>query len=126
MKTLQDYMEERQTALFEKTGSFFCFSKSQFDEKKKEGVNYVNMDAGLVCPKETAKELNDGLELIYRESIAQDIAENGMEAIITRELYNHEAFYTHNLESTFDALEDYGFDNEDIIGVFNLESLKQE
>jgi hypothetical protein len=65
MKFLSDYMNENQSALFAKTGSFFAFGQKQFDEKKKEGVVYVNMGGGLICPKENAKQLNDGLNDIF-------------------------------------------------------------
>ncbi len=118
MKYLQDYQEAKQTELFNKTGSFFAFSTSQFNEAKKEGVKYTDCGHGLICPSETAKELTTGLRTINKESIAQDIKENGKEAIIKRELYNHEAFYIHDIGSTSDALIGYGFTNKDIMSVF--------
>jgi len=107
-------MESRQTALFEKTGTFFCFSTKQFDEGKKEGVKYVNMGHGMVCNKNHARELVEGLDLIYKESIAQDIKDHGLENIILRELVNHEAYYTGDIDSTFDAIESYGVTKEQI------------
>ena len=90
MKYLSNYMEERQTALFTETGSFFAFGDKQFNEQKKEGVTYVSMGYGLICPKETAKQLSDGLDLIYIEAIRQDVNENGARAVIEREYFNHE------------------------------------
>lgn len=66
MKYLSHYLEEAQTKAFEKAGAFFAFSNSQFDEKKKDGVKYVDMGAGLICPKENmvtlARELNQATE----------------------------------------------------------------
>jgi len=42
MKYLSDYTEEAQTKLFVEKGVFFAFSKDQFNEQKKEGVDYVS------------------------------------------------------------------------------------
>jgi len=112
MKSLQDYMNDRQTALFNETGSFFAFSEKQYQEARKEGVTYVSLDAGLICPKETAQKLIDGLEQIYQESIQQDIAENGAEAIIKRELHNHECFYTGSFSDAKNRLSAYNFPKE--------------
>lgn len=49
MKSLS---EEAMTALLKENGAFFAFSDKQFNEQKKEGVQYVNVFAGLVCPKD--------------------------------------------------------------------------
>jgi len=121
MKYLHEYMEDAQTQLFKRMGSFFAFSNSQFDEAKKEGVTYTDMGAGLICPKENALELSKGLEDISKKGIAQDIAENGKEAIIKRELYNHECFYTMDYSDCVDKLEDYDFSIDDIKKVYNAE-----
>lgn len=118
MKYLQDYMEDRQTALFKKTDTFFAFSTSQFNEQKKEDVKYVAMGGGMVCNKEHVKELVEGLDLIWKESVAQDIADHGMPAIIKRELANHEAYYTGDTESTFEALKGYPVTKEQIYKIY--------
>lgn len=119
MKYLQDYMNERQTKAIDKAGAFFAFSTAQFNEQKKEGVKYVNLNMGMICPKENAESLLEELNTIYTESIEQDIKENGLNAIIRRELNNHEAYYTRDLESTAQALADYPVTIEDIRRVFN-------
>ncbi len=112
-------MQERQSKAFDKAGAFFAFSREQFNEQKKEGVTYVNLNMGMLCPKENAGALVTELDTIYRECIAEDIAENGLNAIIRRELNNHEAYYTRDLQSTQDALEDYPVTADDIRRVFN-------
>jgi hypothetical protein len=121
MKYLQDYQEEAQTALFKKTGAFFAFSNKQFDEEKKEGVKYVHLGAGLICPKVNAKELNEKLDAIYKDAIKKDIAENGIEAIIKRELYNHECFYTGDITDCVSKLQDYPTTKEEIWNVYKSE-----
>jgi hypothetical protein len=118
MKYLQDYMNERQTASLDKAGAFFAFSTKQFDEQKKPDTVYVNGPAGMICPKDTLSTLVTELDTIYRESIAQDIAENGLNAIIRRELNNHEAYYTRDIETTVAALTDYPVTVDDIRAVF--------
>ena len=43
--------------LFKDTGAFFAFSNEQVDEQKQEGVKYVSLGAGMICPKENASRL---------------------------------------------------------------------
>jgi hypothetical protein len=63
----------------------------------------------------------DGLSNITAQGIAADIAENGKENIIKRELYNHEAFYTDDITSTTEALDAYGFTVDEIRTVYRTE-----
>ena len=114
MKYLSEYMEDRQTALFEKTGSFFAFSKKQFDEQKKKNVKYMSLGSGMICPESTAEELVSGIETIAKESMAQDLAENGRKGVIHRELGNHEYCITHDIVDTSRALSGYGITDEEI------------
>lgn len=118
MKYLSHYMEEQQTKVFNDTGSFFAFSNEQFDKAKKEGVSYVSLGSGLICPKEYAEEVFTKLDTIYVNAIAQDLAENGKDGVIERELANHEAYYTGDIEDTVYALEDYGITNAEILAVY--------
>jgi hypothetical protein len=119
MKYLSSYVEAAQTKLFADTGTFFAFSQKQFDEGKKEGINYVSLGGGLICPKENVTELTEGLETIQQAGMAQDLAENGKDAIILRELHNHESFYCGDIEDTVYALEDYGITRTEIIAVYD-------
>jgi hypothetical protein len=118
MKYLSDYMEARQTEALNKAGAFFAFSRDQFDKAKKEGVTYVNCGMGMLCPKENASELLKGLDEIYTSSIKQDIEENGLTAIIKRELNNHECYYSGYIDDCVDKLADYPVTRDDIQKVF--------
>jgi hypothetical protein len=118
MKYLRDYMEDRQTELFKKTGTFFAFSQKQFEEQRKENVKYVNMGQGMLTPDEHYKEVFKELDKIYNDSIKQDIKENGKDKIILRELHNHEAFYVGEIEDTIHKLEDYPFTEDDISHIY--------
>ncbi|NOI26111.1 DUF7659 family protein [Vibrio mediterranei] len=119
MKYLSDYTKDKQTELYDKTGAFFAFSKEQFEGGKKEGIEYCHLFSGLICPRDTAQEVMAGLDKIQKEGIAQDIAENGKAAIIRRELFNHECFYTNDISDCVDKLAEYSFTRDDIQNVFN-------
>lgn len=111
MKYLSDYIANAQTDLFERLDIFFAFSDKQFLEGlEKTGrpkTDYASLGMGMLCPKENVEEAIHGLKQIVVRGIKQDIEENGLEAIIDRELANHEAWYTGEIDSTVDALEDY-------------------
>ena len=120
MRYLSDYIEDKQTDLFEKTGAFFAFSKKQLDEQKKEGINYSLLGMGMICPKDNINMLLEGLDLIQSEGIKQDIKENGISAIIQRELGNHEAQITMDIEPTLDALEGYNITKEQVLKEYKI------
>ena len=122
MKFLTEYIEEKQSALFKELGVFFAFSNRQFDEAAVKGVTYVSMGMGMISPKEHVKELIEGLDTIHKEGMAEDLKDNGREGIIIRELYNHEAFYTCDTRSTFEAVEAYGITAQEVIQAFYKEA----
>lgn len=108
MKYLTDYIDEAQTAIFKKHGAFFAFSDNQFSEKKVDGVNYMDLGSGLICPVENVNDLRRELSEALKQGVKEDVEENGIENIIERELGNHEAWYTGELDDTFEALSCYG------------------
>jgi len=118
MKFLRDYLDDKQSAIFKEHGAYFAFSNEQHKEQATEGVKYVHIGAGLICPKLQAKSLIDALDKSYKEGIAEDMEENGKQAIIERELWNHEAIYVYSTESTIDALKSYPITEAEIIAVF--------
>jgi len=115
MKYLQDYMEDKQTALFEEVGVFFAFSRKQFYEQRKEGVEYASLPGGMICPKGKGVEVINRLHEIFEERVKQDIEENGITAIIHRELDNHECGYTGDIDACAEALEGYQGITRDMI-----------
>ncbi|ELY5142023.1 TPA: hypothetical protein I7264_03115 [Vibrio parahaemolyticus] len=119
MKYLSDYIQQPQTALFDELGAFFAFSNKQFDEVKKKGIEYVSLGMGMIVPKNNAKQLVERLEVIQKEGINQDIAENGKDSIIRRELFNHECFYTGDICDCVEKLEGYGYSYDDIYQVYS-------
>ena len=119
MKYLSDYTQQAQTNLYNELGAFFAFSNKQFEEAKKKGVEYVSLGMGMIVPKNNAKQLVERLGQIQKEGIKQDIAENGKEAIIRRELFNHECFFTHDITDCVEKLEEYGYSHDDIFQVYS-------
>ena len=119
MNYLSDYTSAKQTQLWNDNGAFFAFSKKQLDEEKQEGVVYVSLGMGLIAPKENASKVIEGLESINTEGIKQDITENGIKAIIHRELANYEAQITCSISDTVEALEDYGITREQVREEYN-------
>ena len=120
MKTLTNYTEKKVTAALETHGAFFAYSNEQFERQKAANIEYVSLSVGLICPKENASELLGDLDKIHTEGIAEDVEENGLEAIVLRELWNHECFYTGEIDDAWDALKDYpGITEQLVIDIFN-------
>jgi hypothetical protein len=124
MKYLSDYMEDAQSELFERTNTIFAFSKKQFDEQKKEGVKYVNMGQGMITDAEYVVDVINGLDDILKDAMAQDLKENGKERVILRELANHEAYYTGEIDATYDELKKYDITEEEIMKMFRNKNAK--
>ena len=111
-KNLSYYTEKAQSYLFEKMGAFFAFSDEQFDKKKKDGVKYVSVGAGLICPKENADALMKGVNEGHKEGIKQRLKDHGLHDIIQYELANHECQITMDYSDAMRALEGHGVTDE--------------
>lgn len=118
MKYLSDYTENGISEALEKFGGFFAFSDKQFNEAKKEGVKYTQIGHCLICPVENAIALSKAIIEVHDRAVQQDLQENGKDAIIERELYNYEAFYTGEIDDTVDAVKVYGFTHDDVLLVY--------
>ncbi|MBD3612944.1 MAG: hypothetical protein HUJ13_11160 [Hydrogenovibrio crunogenus] len=107
-------MPSNLTSILEKHQAFFAFGQHQFDEKKQEGIEYVSMGAGLICPKDNAKQLYQDMKADNQRVIEEDLAKNSRKDIIWRELANHEAQITNSIDDTVDALDGYGISEAEI------------
>lgn len=119
MKYLSNYIEEELQKSIDDAGAFWAFNDKQFDKGKKEGVEYANMDAGLCCPKKNCISLEKELSKVLEKGIKKDIQENGIPAIIKRELLNHEISITGDIADTVRALAGYNVSKKDIMSVYN-------
>jgi len=127
MKYLSNYIEDGMSEVWKKHGVFFAFGKDQFNEQKKDGVKYYRVDGGMLCPQENFQAMEKDLVEVIKNGIAQDIAENGIDNIIKRELANHEAYYTGDIDSTWSALTDYeGITRGLVVAIFLEEKLTAE
>ena len=130
MKYLSNYTDTKISKALDKAQAFFAFSDKQVEEgKAKQGltddIKLVSLRMGMICPQDTSKQLIKEINKAYKDGIVQDIKENGKEAIIKRELYNHEAFYTGEIDQTVGALSEYNFSAGDILDIYKLENAKQ-
>lgn len=126
MKYLTNYTEAAITKVLDDNGAFFAFSNGQFDKAKKDDIKYASLGAGLIAPKENAKAVFEGLDKAHTEGIAQDLKENGKDAIIKRELSNHECYYVMDPMNCKDALAGYGVTDDEIRAIYNVERLTAE
>jgi hypothetical protein len=125
MKYLSDYMEQKQTKLFEENKVFFAFSNDQLDEGlKKHNIEdrglVCSLKGGMVAPKTNARNVVEGLLKIYEDAVKEDLKENGKDKVILRELENHECFYVGDITDCVDKLYDYpNITEKDILKVYN-------
>ena len=121
MNTQSNYSSQAKTELFNSTGAFFAFSNEQFMKSRKENIIYARLGHGLICPKDNIDTLINGLEAIGKNGRKKDLDDNSKESIIKRELYNHECFYSHDIDDACDVLEAYGITREEVKVVFYKE-----
>ena len=95
------------TPILEANGAFFAFSQSQFYEQKKEGVIYVSLGAGLICPKENADKLHEEVKRNSKKAIKAEIKKKGAKAIIRHAYFNHECQISMSTEDAENALKRY-------------------
>jgi hypothetical protein len=126
MNYLKDYTDKELKDAFDRAGAFWAFSNEQLAEVSKPGVEYVGLGAGLVCPKGAAAQLLADIDVITAAGREADLAENGREKVIIRELDNHECFYLSDPEDAFYALRPYGISREEVCAVFRKESSRRE
>jgi hypothetical protein len=95
--------------------AFFAFGQEQFERAREEGVNYVSLGSGLICPKGHEKALLSELNALSEKKIKDDLAKNSRKDIIWRELANYEAQIVGDVSDTVEALVDYGITEEEVL-----------
>ena len=111
--TRQD-LDARIGEILNRHGAFFAFSQRQFEEQQVKGVKYTNCGGGMACPEGAVDQLSVEIEAAIDAYRAADLAENGKTEIIWRELANHEAQLTHDIQDTVAALQGYGITREEV------------
>jgi len=123
MKYLSDYTREAITQAFDMCHAFYAFSDKQFEEQKQDGIEYVSMFGGIVCPKDNTETLREALNNAIDEGRSADMAENGKNRIIRREINNHECGYTGDITDAVNVLSGYGITREEVQAVFKTMEL---
>ncbi|MDB4590951.1 hypothetical protein OAH77_04540 [Flavobacteriaceae bacterium] len=113
--------QEQLSSLTKKHGAFYAFCQSQFDENKKEGVEYVRTDYGLICPKENMKAYIKESDELFDEMERAFLAANSKYSIISNELYDTEAFLSRNIAGVHATVQSYGITYEEVELVYNNE-----
>ena len=114
LQLLNQQREEKLSALIKSHKVFFAFSDKQFEENKTELVGpedkYVRFGPGCYIPKSQFEKYKAEGDKDYDWFRAQ-IKEHKLEKQeILHQLYNHECFYTGDIQEAIDALVVYTYD----------------
>lgn len=110
MKTIQQIKKEQQDKLskmFDDLGIFFAFSKEQLNEKKQDGITYVNGGYGMIIPKDNSQKWKERFDEYSKEGEIEYANHIPMEEYILYELNNHECFYTGDYSEALEAVQVY-------------------
>lgn len=106
MKTISQINREyrdKQTEMFNRYGVIFAFSDKQFEQQRKQGMEYISAGCGMLVPQD-----NEDLVFAELEALRQRKGEE-MRSNVPREQYifdalnNYECFWTGDVDN---ALED--------------------
>lgn len=102
------------TRIWDTYGAFFAFTQKQFNEKMKEGVQYVSPFSGLICPSQSVEKMQEEMDAAVNEFQAYELETHGKKKLIWRELANHECQISMDYREAFDTLECYGITEEEV------------
>ena len=112
IKSLNSYVDEAQSKVFEENGAFFAFTDEKYNKNKVEGVKYVSIGSGLICPIDNAKKVIAGVNATHAEGIKLRLKDYSISRIIQYELANYESQISMDYSDAFDVLKDYGVTQE--------------
>lgn len=111
--------ETQITTLIISAGAFYAFGQAQYEAKKSEGVEYVQLQCGLIIPKDQAQTFSDKRNEIYKAHHEEIKQRASKEDIIFYELMNYECFYTpDSYEDAVNACAFYGYTKADVDQVY--------
>ena len=106
--------DNRLAEILKAQNAFFAFSKSQFEDNKQDGIEYVSLMHGMIAPKSNVDNLLSSLELMSQDRITWTLENNTKESIIWYELANHECQITGSYAEIIELLSDYSITEEEI------------
>ena len=80
-------------ALDKEYGVFFAFSTAQYEERRKEGVEYVPYIGGMLIPKHHYKEFLEKLNKLFKDAKQAKRNLRSKDKFIYEKLADHEAWY---------------------------------
>lgn len=125
MTTLSAIIEKEHARLFDEYQVFFAFNDEQakvgmmkYGYKETDMHMFADIGGGTILPKDNYKKFIEAHGAIVRTGILIDKQLHGLTAIIERELYNHECFYTGDYEPAFSALRGYDVTSKRVSDTF--------
>lgn len=132
MQYFSHFFQPLYTNILEQYGGFFAFGTEQFEKQKKPDTRYISLDGGLLLalpPDATTAEQKkayvqryfDDLDKAIEQATKEDIEAHGIDRIISRELNNHECFYTGDISDALRALQKYNVTEEQVRAIYRAE-----
>ena len=108
---IKENFDKQVSEEIKKTGLFFAFSKEQFEENKTykdiENMKYYSIGlGGYIAEKDKEKYYNFNHK-IFKKKKKDFINKVKKEDLILHELYNHESYYTYDIEEVVEIIQDY-------------------
>jgi hypothetical protein len=101
---MKGYVDIAVSQAIKDNGVYFAYDEKQVKEGAKEGVKYVHIGGGALCPKENVEKfINESYEG-SRAAALKEIEEKGADKIIRYEYFNHECQISDDFTSMKDAL----------------------
>ena len=107
-------IEKETTKALEDNGAFYAFSNDQLHEKAIQGVKYVGLGNGLICPENNAQALSNALNEAINQGVEKVLETKSKREIIWYELANHECQITYDYSDAATALEIYEITEEEV------------
>ncbi len=118
-KHITDVTDKLLSKVFRDNDVFFAYSDKQYNEGKKEGVEYVyNKSMNMFYNIEKKDTIYQELDKAIEEAQRIDKELHTKEQIILRELINYECFYICDFTDVVEPLEAYGYTVKDIQPIF--------
>lgn len=110
MKTIneiKDDFQAKRSLVFEKHGVFFAFGPEQIkegEERTKPKSKLVGLGYSAFCPQDNVNAYLVEMDLLIQEEIKLLTSPEHRKEYIVYELYNHESFYTGDIQDAYDAV----------------------
>ena len=111
---------------FWKYWAFFAFWSDQFKEKAKEWVDYVDCWMWLIAPKDIARQMIIDFKDHNEQEDKNRLEADWLDKIIEYELWNHECYYTWDINDILWLCETYWTTKEYIREIYHKNKHKFE